>query len=63
MPRYTITKIKKISAGRFFKIFLIVYSRIGAAPDGLAPIRAPRKLKNAPLGHCLILVGAHGFEP
>ena len=27
-PRYTIIKIKKISLGRFFKIFLIVYSRI-----------------------------------
>ena len=27
-PRYTINKIKKISLGRFFKIFLIVYSRI-----------------------------------
>ena len=45
VPRYTITKIKKISAGRFFKIFLIVYSRIGAAPDGLAPIRARPKIK------------------
>ena len=31
VPRYTITKIKKISLGRFFKIFLIVYSRIGHA--------------------------------
>ena len=30
-PRYTITKIKKIFHSRFFKIFLIVYSRIGAA--------------------------------
>ena len=30
-PRYAITKIKKISLGRFFKIFLIVYSRIGHA--------------------------------
>ena len=27
-PRYAINKIKKISLGRFFKIFLIVYSRI-----------------------------------
>ena len=27
-PRYTITKIKKIFLGRFFKIFLIMYSRI-----------------------------------
>ena len=27
-PRYAINKIKKIYLGRFFKIFLIVYSRI-----------------------------------
>ena len=30
-PRYAINKIKKISLGRFFKIFLIVYSRIRPA--------------------------------
>ena len=34
-PRYTINKIKKISLGRFFKIFLIVYSRIRHAQLGL----------------------------
>ena len=31
VPRYTINKIKKILHSRFFKIFLIVYSRIGHA--------------------------------
>ena len=34
-PRYAINKIKKISLGRFFKIFLIVYSRIRHAQRGL----------------------------
>ena len=34
-PRYAINKIKKISLGRFFKIFLIVYSRIRHAQLGL----------------------------
>ena len=43
VPRYTIIKIKKISVGRFFKIFLIVHSRIGAAAKRLAPIRARTK--------------------
>ena len=56
-PRYTITKIKKISLGRFFKIFLIVYSRIGAALP-LAPLRARPKIK--PLGPVEFLVGCSG---
>jgi hypothetical protein len=34
-PRYAINKIKKISLGRFFKIFLIVYSHIRHAQLGL----------------------------
>jgi hypothetical protein len=43
VPRYTINKIKKILQSRFFKIFLIVYSRIGAAHFVFAPIQPPHR--------------------
>ena len=55
LPQYTITKIKKIFRGRFFKIFLIIYFRIRSL-DTLCRLRGNRDDCGAFHFHNLLLV-------
>ncbi len=56
-PRYTIIKIKKILSRQFFKIFLIVYSRIRhALRSGVSLHRHQVKIKTAHDGRFKILI-------
>ena len=56
-PRYAIIKIKKILFGRFFKIFIIVFSRIRhALCSGVSLHRPQVKIKTAHFGRFKILI-------
>lgn len=56
-PRYAIIKIKKILFGRFFKIFIIVFSRIRhALCSGVSLHRPQVKIKTANFWRFKILI-------